>query len=237
MGPENPFRGSNKRLPARRARYPHEWEPGRVGNEVHRRSGKDLPLHRPRRQVDFETLAELRRRGLSFRAIAKHLEIESRTARRAGGMTRHHSLAESLTTACQEVAVCVLTSTAEENGAVRRRIVAYDALAPQAAPCAPAFAHMVDHLPALLMVLLVSLARRNLPASFLPLMGRQPVHRDGQNHRGSTRTSVWLGADNTVTERRRHRARYEDAAQPLQRGNGAGVWGSRCSGRLVGKCG
>jgi putative DNA-invertase from lambdoid prophage Rac len=55
--------------------YAQDYASGRVGKEVHSRSGRNLPPHRPRRIFDREQVAALRRQGLSYRAIAKKLGL------------------------------------------------------------------------------------------------------------------------------------------------------------------
>ena len=117
MGGRNPLRELTERLAAGRARYLRDRQAGRVGNEVHSRSGKDLPPHRPRREVDPGKVAELRCQGLSWRAVAKRLGISVGTARRAGGVSQHHPAPENLTTACQKIAASALPAGLGTNRA------------------------------------------------------------------------------------------------------------------------
>jgi DNA invertase Pin-like site-specific DNA recombinase len=64
-----------ERTQAGRLRYQQDYAAGRVGKGVHSRSGRDLPPHRPRRIFDRDQVADLRRRGLSLRQIAKKLGL------------------------------------------------------------------------------------------------------------------------------------------------------------------
>jgi putative DNA-invertase from lambdoid prophage Rac len=63
-------------------RYRGLYGAGKVGKEIHSRSGKDLPVGRPRRIFDRQQVFQLRARGLSYRQIAKHLKIGEGTVRR-----------------------------------------------------------------------------------------------------------------------------------------------------------
>jgi putative DNA-invertase from lambdoid prophage Rac len=63
-------------------RYRHDYDAGRVGKEVHSRSGKDLPPGRPKQVFDRQMVAELRAQGLSFRQIASRLNLKQTTVRR-----------------------------------------------------------------------------------------------------------------------------------------------------------
>ncbi len=65
------------------ARYRRDCEAGRVGRQVHSRSGRDLPAHRPRVEVDEATLIALHNAGLSLRAIAKAVGVGLGTVTRA----------------------------------------------------------------------------------------------------------------------------------------------------------
>ena len=56
-------------------RYREAYEAGRVGMNVHSRSGRDLPAHRPRVAVDVAAVSGLRNQGLSLRMIAKELGL------------------------------------------------------------------------------------------------------------------------------------------------------------------
>jgi DNA invertase Pin-like site-specific DNA recombinase len=62
-----------ERSRAGQARYRRDYETGKVGKEVHSRSGKNLPPHRPRKVFDLQKVAELRRNGMSLRNIARDL--------------------------------------------------------------------------------------------------------------------------------------------------------------------
>jgi DNA invertase Pin-like site-specific DNA recombinase len=64
-------------------RYRKLYEAGKVGKEVCSRSGKNLPVGRPKRIFDRQLVAELRALGLSWRPIAAKLRIGATTARRA----------------------------------------------------------------------------------------------------------------------------------------------------------
>lgn len=56
-------------------RYRHDYSAGRVGKEVYSKSGKDLPVGRPKRRFDRQRVAELRAQGHSYRQIARHMRI------------------------------------------------------------------------------------------------------------------------------------------------------------------
>jgi DNA invertase Pin-like site-specific DNA recombinase len=63
-------------------RYRGQYEAGKVGKEVHSRSGKDLPVGRPKRIFARQRVLELRAHGHSYRQIARQLEIGEGTVRR-----------------------------------------------------------------------------------------------------------------------------------------------------------
>lgn len=63
-------------------RYQQDYAAGRVGSQVHSRSGKDLPPHRPRAVFDREQLRKLAAAKLSVRAIAKQLGVSRQTVQR-----------------------------------------------------------------------------------------------------------------------------------------------------------
>ena len=63
-------------------RYRHDYAAGRVGKEVHSRSGKDLAPGRPRRVFDRLRIGDLRQRGLSPRQIARQMGLGEGTVRR-----------------------------------------------------------------------------------------------------------------------------------------------------------
>ena len=56
---------------------------GRLGKDLHTRSGKDLPTGRPRRVFRRDQVAELRSKGQSWREIARELGVPVSTLRRA----------------------------------------------------------------------------------------------------------------------------------------------------------
>ena len=56
---------------------------GRIGKDLHTRSGKDLPMGRPPRVFRRDRAIELRAEGKSFRAIAKELGVPLGTIVRA----------------------------------------------------------------------------------------------------------------------------------------------------------
>ena len=56
---------------------------GRLGKDLHTRSGKDLPTGRPQRIFRRDRAVELRAEGKSFRAIAKELGVPLGTVVRA----------------------------------------------------------------------------------------------------------------------------------------------------------
>jgi DNA invertase Pin-like site-specific DNA recombinase len=63
-------------------RYRAQYEAGKVGKEVHSKSGKDLPVGRPKRVFARERVPELRAMGYSYRRIARQLKIGEGTVRR-----------------------------------------------------------------------------------------------------------------------------------------------------------
>jgi DNA invertase Pin-like site-specific DNA recombinase len=66
-------------------RYRHDYSAGRVGKETRSRSGKNLPVGRPRRVFDRQRVAALRAQGLSYRQIAGKLSLGEGTVRRVLG--------------------------------------------------------------------------------------------------------------------------------------------------------
>jgi putative DNA-invertase from lambdoid prophage Rac len=64
-----------ERTQAGRLRYKQDFDAGRVGETVYSRSGKNLPVGRPKRIFNRDRVIELRRKGASIRAIARHLGI------------------------------------------------------------------------------------------------------------------------------------------------------------------
>ena len=63
-------------------RYRGQYAAGKVGKEVHSHSGKDMPVGRPRRIFDRQQVFQLRGRGLSYRQIARQMQIGEGTVRR-----------------------------------------------------------------------------------------------------------------------------------------------------------
>jgi DNA invertase Pin-like site-specific DNA recombinase len=63
-------------------RYRGQYAAGKVGKEVHSRSRKDLPVGRPKRIFSRQEVFQLRARGLSYRQIAKLIQIGEGTVRR-----------------------------------------------------------------------------------------------------------------------------------------------------------
>jgi DNA invertase Pin-like site-specific DNA recombinase len=64
-----------ERTQAGRLRYQQDYNAGRVGKTVYSRSGKNLPVGRPKRIFSRERVVEMRQRGASIRQIAKHLGL------------------------------------------------------------------------------------------------------------------------------------------------------------------
>lgn len=64
-------------------RYKTQYEAGKVGKEVHSKSGKDLQVGRPKRIFARERVLELRKQGYSYRQIARRLGIRDGTVRPA----------------------------------------------------------------------------------------------------------------------------------------------------------
>jgi putative DNA-invertase from lambdoid prophage Rac len=62
--------------------YREAFAAGKVGKSRHSKSGKDLPVGRPRRVVDRKRAAELQKAGLSVRQIARKFGIGRGTAHR-----------------------------------------------------------------------------------------------------------------------------------------------------------
>jgi putative DNA-invertase from lambdoid prophage Rac len=72
-------------------RYRGQYAAGKVGKEVHSRSGKDLPVGRPRRVFARQRVFELRTTGLSYRQVARQLGIGEGTVRRVLAATTLHT--------------------------------------------------------------------------------------------------------------------------------------------------
>jgi DNA invertase Pin-like site-specific DNA recombinase len=64
-----------ERTQAGRLRYQQDYKAGKVGKTVYSRSGKNLPIGRPKRIFNRERVLEMRRKGASLRAIAKQLGV------------------------------------------------------------------------------------------------------------------------------------------------------------------
>ncbi len=64
-------------------RYRQQYGAGKVGKEIRSRSGKNLPVGRPRRVFDRERVIELRSQGLSWREIARRTGVSVGSMRRA----------------------------------------------------------------------------------------------------------------------------------------------------------
>jgi putative DNA-invertase from lambdoid prophage Rac len=56
-------------------RYKQDFDAGKVGKTVYSRSGKNLPVGRPKRIFNRYRVTELRRNGASIRQIAKQLGV------------------------------------------------------------------------------------------------------------------------------------------------------------------
>jgi len=56
-------------------RYQQDYNAGKVGKTVYSRSGKNMPIGRPKRIFNRERVIELRQHGASIRAIAKQLGV------------------------------------------------------------------------------------------------------------------------------------------------------------------
>jgi putative DNA-invertase from lambdoid prophage Rac len=63
-------------------RYRSQYEAGKVGKEVHSKSGKDLAIGRPKRIFARQRVFDLRAQGFSYRQIARQLGIGEGTVRR-----------------------------------------------------------------------------------------------------------------------------------------------------------
>jgi DNA invertase Pin-like site-specific DNA recombinase len=70
-----------ERTQAGRLRYQQDYNAGKVGKTVYSRSGKNLPVGRPKRISNREKVIELRRSGASIRVIAKQLGVGVGTER------------------------------------------------------------------------------------------------------------------------------------------------------------
>ena len=63
-------------------RYRALYEAGKVGKEAHSKSGKDLPIGRPKDVFARQQVVQLRAQGNSYRRIARRLNIGEGTVRR-----------------------------------------------------------------------------------------------------------------------------------------------------------
>jgi putative DNA-invertase from lambdoid prophage Rac len=63
-------------------RYRSDYDAGKVGKETRSRSGRNLPVGRPRKVFDRQMVIELRTQGLSPRRIASQLSVGEGTVRR-----------------------------------------------------------------------------------------------------------------------------------------------------------
>jgi DNA invertase Pin-like site-specific DNA recombinase len=71
-----------ERVAAGLERYRQEYSAGKVGQETQSRSGKNLPVGRPKRVFDRQQVIELRQQGLSLRKIAHRLSVGEGTVQR-----------------------------------------------------------------------------------------------------------------------------------------------------------
>ena len=71
-----------ERTQAGRLRYQQDYRAGKVGKAVYSRSGKNLPVGRPRKIFNRDRVTELRARGISYRQIAATLGVGEGTVRR-----------------------------------------------------------------------------------------------------------------------------------------------------------
>jgi putative DNA-invertase from lambdoid prophage Rac len=74
-----------ERVLAGTIRYRQDYDAGKVGKERSSRSGKNLPIGRPKRIFDREQVLRLRSEGLSLRQIASTLGIGLGTVQRTLG--------------------------------------------------------------------------------------------------------------------------------------------------------
>ena len=72
-----------ERTKAGRLRYQQDYDAGKVGKTVYSRSGKNLPIGRPKKIFNRERVIEMRQRGASIRQIAKQLGVGMGTVARA----------------------------------------------------------------------------------------------------------------------------------------------------------
>lgn len=62
-----------------------DYNAGKVGKTVYSKSRKNLPIGRPKRIFNRESVIEMRRKGASIRQIAKQLGVGAGTVMRAVG--------------------------------------------------------------------------------------------------------------------------------------------------------
>ena len=75
-----------ERSVAGQKRYRALYDAGKVGKEVCSKSGKNLPIGRPKRIFARDRVLELRAVGYSYRRIARELKIGEGTVRRVLGV-------------------------------------------------------------------------------------------------------------------------------------------------------
>ena len=83
-------------------RYRQQFDAGKVGKETRSRSGKNLPVGRPKRVLDRHSVTALRAQGLSYRQIASRFGAGEGTVRRV------LQAASSSMEACQNLAAEIL---------------------------------------------------------------------------------------------------------------------------------
>src|SRR5262249_7585364 len=79
-----------ERTQAGRLRYQQDYKAGKVGKTGYSRTGKNLPVGRPKRIFNRDRVIELRRKGTSIRAIAKQLGVGVGTITRM--LTEHSTI-------------------------------------------------------------------------------------------------------------------------------------------------
>jgi DNA invertase Pin-like site-specific DNA recombinase len=71
-----------ERTAAGRKRYQDHWDAGKVGGDVHSKSGRDLAPHRPLKIFDRDAARRMRAEGRSLRAIGLELGVSAVTVLR-----------------------------------------------------------------------------------------------------------------------------------------------------------
>jgi len=66
-------------------RYRCQYAAGKVGKDIHSRSGKNLPVGRPKKIFSRQQVLQLRSQGFTYRQIAKVMKIGDGTVRRVLG--------------------------------------------------------------------------------------------------------------------------------------------------------